>query len=102
VPGLPAAGAAGVGIDGVPIFPHYNNRGPPTAWTRGAHHTYGTVALPDGCARVAPANDTTALTHWCAPAPAGQLTWISCEVDKCNAHSGKGEDYHYHGLSKTD
>jgi hypothetical protein len=23
--------------------------------------------------------------------------WDSCEVDFCNAHSGKGEDYHYHG-----
>lgn len=53
IPGMPEAGAVGVGIDGVPIFPNYNNRGNPT--------------------------------------------WISCEVDKCNAHSGKGQDYHYHG-----
>lgn len=27
----------------------------------------------------------------------GQYAWVSCEVDKCNAHSGRGEDYHYHG-----
>ena len=26
-----------------------------------------------------------------------QTAWDSCEVDFCNAHSGKGEDYHYHG-----
>jgi len=25
------------------------------------------------------------------------LTWTSCEVDACNAHVGKGYDYHYHG-----
>ena len=53
VPGLPAAGAIGMAIDGVPMFPNYNNR--------------------------------------------GQATWVSCEVDRCNAHSGKGDDYHYHG-----
>lgn len=53
VAGMPAAGAIGVAIDGVPIFPNYNNR--------------------------------------------GMFTWISCEVDRCNSHSGKGEDYHYHG-----
>jgi len=52
-PALPAAGAIGVAIDGVPIFPNYNNR--------------------------------------------GIYTWTSCEVDRCNSHSGKGEDYHYHG-----
>ena len=28
---------------------------------------------------------------------AGGLTWPSCEVDECNAHAGKGFDYHYHG-----
>jgi hypothetical protein len=50
---MPAAGAVGVAIDGVPLFPNYNNR--------------------------------------------GQYTWTSCEVDECNAHSGKGNDYHYHG-----
>jgi len=53
VPGMPAAGAIGVAIDGVPIYPNYNNR--------------------------------------------GIFAWTSCEVDRCNAHSGKGEDYHYHG-----
>jgi len=53
VAGMPEAGASGVAIDGVPIFPNYNNR--------------------------------------------GMYTWTSCEVDRCNAHSGKGEDYHYHG-----
>ena len=53
VPGLPAAGAIGMAIDGVPMFPNYNNRGQPA--------------------------------------------WVSCEVDRCNAHSGKGDDYHYHG-----
>eukprot|EP00392_Amoebophrya_sp_AT5.2_P000679 g680.t1 len=53
VPGMPAAGAVAVAIDGVPMFPNYNNR--------------------------------------------GKFTWTSCEVDRCNAHSGKGEDYHYHG-----
>jgi len=53
VAGMPAAGASAVAIDGVPIFPNYNNR--------------------------------------------GMLCWESCEVDRCNAHSGKGEDYHYHG-----
>jgi len=53
VPGMPAAGAVAVGIDGVPMFPNYNNR--------------------------------------------GIYAWTSCEVDRCNAHSGKGEDYHYHG-----
>ena len=31
VPGIPAAGAVGVGIDGVPMFPNYNNRGLPAA-----------------------------------------------------------------------
>ncbi len=25
------------------------------------------------------------------------LTWLSCEMDGCNAHAGKGFDYHYHG-----
>jgi len=53
VPGMPEAGAVAVAIDGVPMFPNYNNR--------------------------------------------GKFTWVSCEVDRCNAHSGKGEDYHYHG-----
>lgn len=53
VPGMPEAGAIGVAIDGVPLFPNFNNRGLPT--------------------------------------------WVSCEVDKCNAHAGKGQDYHYHG-----
>eukprot|EP00930_Biecheleria_cincta_P084411 TRINITY_DN7388_c0_g1_i4.p1 TRINITY_DN7388_c0_g1~~TRINITY_DN7388_c0_g1_i4.p1 ORF type:complete len:748 (-),score=72.78 TRINITY_DN7388_c0_g1_i4:152-2284(-) len=53
VSGMPEAGASAVAVDGVPIFPNYNNRGMPA--------------------------------------------WISCEVDRCNAHSGKGEDYHYHG-----
>jgi len=28
---------------------------------------------------------------------AGHLTWTSCEVDWCNAHAGKGMDYHFHG-----
>ena len=28
---------------------------------------------------------------------AGRSAWDSCEVDYCNAHSGRGEDYHYHG-----
>ena len=23
--------------------------------------------------------------------------WESCEADFCNAHAGRGEDYHYHG-----
>ena len=27
----------------------------------------------------------------------GGQTWVSCEVDQCNAHAGKGFDYHYHG-----
>lgn len=27
----------------------------------------------------------------------GVSAWDSCEVDYCNAHSGRGEDYHYHG-----
>ena len=27
----------------------------------------------------------------------GTSVWDSCEADFCNAHSGKGEDYHYHG-----
>ena len=53
VPGMPEAGAIGMAIDGVPMFPNYNNRGQPA--------------------------------------------WVSCEVDRCNAHSGKGNDYHYHG-----
>ncbi|CAD7966229.1 unnamed protein product [Amoebophrya sp. A120] len=53
VPGMPNAGAIAVAIDGIPMFPNYNNR--------------------------------------------GLFTWTSCEVDRCNAHSGKGEDYHYHG-----
>ena len=53
VPGLPAAGAIGVAVDGVPMYPNYNDR--------------------------------------------GQYVWTSCGVDKCNAHSGKGGDYHYHG-----
>ena len=26
-----------------------------------------------------------------------ELTWTSCEMDKCNAHVGQGFDYHYHG-----
>ena len=53
VPGMPESGAIAMAIDGVPMFPNYNNRGLPT--------------------------------------------WVSCEVDRCNAHSGKGNDYHYHG-----
>ena len=28
---------------------------------------------------------------------AGRTVWEVCEADFCNAHSGKGEDYHYHG-----
>ena len=27
----------------------------------------------------------------------GESVWDSCEADYCNAHSGRGEDYHYHG-----
>ena len=27
----------------------------------------------------------------------GISAWDSCEVDYCNAHAGRGEDYHYHG-----
>jgi len=27
----------------------------------------------------------------------GISAWDSCEVDFCNAHAGRGEDYHYHG-----
>jgi len=27
----------------------------------------------------------------------GSLTWTSCEVDACNAHSGRAADYHFHG-----
>ena len=27
----------------------------------------------------------------------GGATWVSSEVDQCNVHSGKGDDYHYHG-----
>lgn len=27
----------------------------------------------------------------------GQSVWQNCEADYCNAHAGKGEDYHYHG-----
>lgn len=27
----------------------------------------------------------------------GGLTWLSCEQDWCNAHSGQKFDYHYHG-----
>lgn len=27
----------------------------------------------------------------------GGLTWEACELDDCNAHAGKGADYHYHG-----
>ena len=27
----------------------------------------------------------------------GNLAWQMCEMDKCNAHVGKGFDYHYHG-----
>lgn len=53
VPGMPAAGAMGVAVDGTPIFANYNNR--------------------------------------------GGFAWESCELDVCNAHSGKGEDYHLHG-----
>ena len=26
-----------------------------------------------------------------------RTAWDSCESDLCNAHAGKGEDYHYHG-----
>jgi len=28
---------------------------------------------------------------------ADKSIWQACEADKCNAHAGKGEDYHYHG-----
>ena len=31
VPGMPEAGAIGMAIDGVPMFPNYNNRGQPAA-----------------------------------------------------------------------
>lgn len=27
----------------------------------------------------------------------GDSVWKNCEADYCNAHAGKGEDYHYHG-----
>jgi hypothetical protein len=27
----------------------------------------------------------------------GVSAWDSCELDYCNAHAGKGVDYHYHG-----
>lgn len=27
----------------------------------------------------------------------GESAWDSCELDYCNAHAGKGEDYHLHG-----
>ncbi len=27
----------------------------------------------------------------------GGLAWRACEMDRCNAHVGKGFDYHYHG-----
>ncbi|CAE8595016.1 unnamed protein product [Polarella glacialis] len=53
VAGMPEAGATAVAIDGVPIFPNYNNR--------------------------------------------GLFAFVSCEVDRCNAHAGTGADYHYHG-----
>ena len=53
IPGMPAAGAVAMAVDGVPAFPNYNNR--------------------------------------------GQAAAVSCEIDRCNAHAGKGEDYHYHG-----
>lgn len=50
---LTLAGASGMALNGVPIYPFQNNR--------------------------------------------GESAWDSCEVDYCNAHAGKGEDYHYHG-----
>lgn len=27
----------------------------------------------------------------------GEMSWTSCEMDLCNAHVGRGFDYHYHG-----
>ena len=27
----------------------------------------------------------------------GHWVWDVCEADKCNAHVGRGGDYHYHG-----
>lgn len=27
----------------------------------------------------------------------GMAAATSCEIDRCNSHSGKGEDYHMHG-----
>lgn len=50
VAGMPAAGAVAMALDGVPMFPNYNNR--------------------------------------------GQAAAVSCEIDRCSAHAGKGEDYH--------
>jgi len=50
---LPSAGAVGVTLSGVPIYPALDN--------------------------------------------ADILAWAACESDQCNAHAGKGFDYHYHG-----
>eukprot|EP00195_Chlamydomonas_chlamydogama_P000578 CAMPEP_0202920872 /NCGR_PEP_ID=MMETSP1392-20130828/77083_1 /ASSEMBLY_ACC=CAM_ASM_000868 /TAXON_ID=225041 /ORGANISM="Chlamydomonas chlamydogama, Strain SAG 11-48b" /LENGTH=884 /DNA_ID=CAMNT_0049614391 /DNA_START=111 /DNA_END=2766 /DNA_ORIENTATION=+ len=50
---LPQAGAMGVALNGLPIFPANDN-----------HDAY---------------------------------FWEACEADICNAHVGKGGDYHYHG-----
>jgi len=50
---LPFAGAVGVTVSGVPIYPALDN--------------------------------------------ADKLAWAMCESDQCNAHAGKGFDYHYHG-----
>jgi len=53
VSGIPARGPVAVALNGMPVFPIYNNQGKPS--------------------------------------------WESCELDHCNAHVGKGFDYHYHG-----
>ena len=50
---LPASGPVAVTVNGLPLFPPYNNN--------------------------------------------GELTWVTCEMDGCNAHVGQGFDYHYHG-----
>jgi hypothetical protein len=50
---LPISGPVAYAVNGLPLFPPYNN--------------------------------------------VGQLTWLTCEMDGCNAHVGQGFDYHYHG-----
>lgn len=90
---MPAAGPASVSIGGIPWFPNFNNNGGAIAETspESGSSTNQTVVRSDK-RRTCASNSTRPLSNQIR-CSAG-LTWLSCEVDACNAHAGKGFDYH--------